>query len=318
MVRAVLIDDAVPDERRVDHDLDRRHTSEAISARHEALRDCGLEHGRQLDPDLPLLMRREDRDDAHDRFRCVERVQRRKDNVAGFSCEERSLDRFEVTHLADQDHVGILTQRAAERVRKRRRVDRHFTLADDRLVVPMQILDRVLDGHDVRRPCRVDVIDHRREGRALAAARGPGDQNETTFFLGDFLENGRQAELVNGLDTRGNDAQDHPDGTALLEHIAAEPTQARDAIGQVDFLRLAELLVVFGQEEDARHRLGIVAIEPFLLRSYHQRAVDPHHRVAADLEVQVGCAGCGGNPQQIIEMHALSAWPSGERRARRK
>ena len=61
------------------------------------------------------------------------------------------LDRLEVAHLADQDDVGILAQRAAQRVRERLRVDRDLALVDDRLVVAVQVLDRVLDRHDVRR-----------------------------------------------------------------------------------------------------------------------------------------------------------------------
>ena len=56
-----------------------------------------------------------------------------------------------VAHLADQDDVGILAQRAAQRVRERLRVDRDLALVDDRVVVAVQVLDRVLDRHDVRR-----------------------------------------------------------------------------------------------------------------------------------------------------------------------
>ena len=60
------------------------------------------------------------------------------------------LDGLEVAHLADQDDVGVLAQRAAQRLRERPRVDRHLALVDDRLLVAVQELDRVLDRHDVR------------------------------------------------------------------------------------------------------------------------------------------------------------------------
>src|SRR6185503_11775730 len=49
-----------------------------------------------------------------------------------------------------------------------------FALAHDRVVVAVQILDRVFDGNDVARPRAVDVVDHRRQRRALAAAGGAG------------------------------------------------------------------------------------------------------------------------------------------------
>ncbi len=91
-----------------------------------------------------------------------------------------------------------------------------------------------------------------------------------------------------------------------------------DAVGQVDLLGAPELLLVLGREEHARHRFGVGAVEPLLFRRHDQIAVDPHHRVAADLEVQVGGAGGDGNLQKFIEMHAPTAGPFAERRARGK
>ena len=37
----------------------------------------------------------------------------------------------------------------------------------------------------------------------------------------------------------------------------------------------------------------------------HQRAADAHHRVAADLEVQVGRAVLDGDFQQIVDVHMV-------------
>ena len=122
-----------------------------VDARNQALRDDRLEHRGQLQADLLLLVRRIDGDDAVNRFRRVERVKRREDEVAGFGREQRRLDGLEVAHFADEDDVGILTQRAAERMRKRARVDRHLALIDDRAVVAVQELDRIFDRHHVRR-----------------------------------------------------------------------------------------------------------------------------------------------------------------------
>ncbi len=87
--------------------------------RDQALRDDRLEHAGELDADLLLLVRREDGDDAVDRLGRVERVQRREHQVAGLGGEQRRLDRLEVAHLADEDDVGILAQRAAQRLRER-------------------------------------------------------------------------------------------------------------------------------------------------------------------------------------------------------
>ena len=93
---------------------------------HQALRDDRLEHAGQLQADLLLLVRRKDGDDAVDRFGGVERVERREHEVAGLGGEQAGFDRFEVAHFADEDDVGVLTQRAAQRLRERARVDRRL------------------------------------------------------------------------------------------------------------------------------------------------------------------------------------------------
>jgi hypothetical protein len=52
----------------------------------------------------------------------------------------------------------------------------------------VQELDWILDRHDVCAPCLVDVIDHRRQRRALPAARRARDEHEAAFLFGDFLQ----------------------------------------------------------------------------------------------------------------------------------
>ena len=92
-----------------------------------------------------------------------------------------------------------------------------FALVDDRLVVAMEVLDRVLDRHDVRRRGVVDVVQHRGQRRRLAGAGGAGDEDQAALFVGDPLEHRRQLQLVDGRDAGRNDAHDQPDGAALLK-----------------------------------------------------------------------------------------------------
>ena len=89
-----------------------------VRARDQLLHDDGVEAERELLLDLRLLRGGEDVDDAVDRLRGVARVQRGEDEVAGLRGGERGGDGLEVAHLADQDHVGILTQRRAQRRRR--------------------------------------------------------------------------------------------------------------------------------------------------------------------------------------------------------
>ena len=90
----------------------------AVGARQQRLADDALEHERQLRPDLPLLVRREDVDDAVDRLRRRVGVQRRERQVPGLGDAQRRLDRLEVAHLADEDDVGVFAEGGAQRVRE--------------------------------------------------------------------------------------------------------------------------------------------------------------------------------------------------------
>ena len=147
----------------------------------------------ELEADLLLLVRREDRDDAVDGLRGVQGVQGREHQVAGLGRGDGGLDRLVVAHLADQDDVGVLAQGAAQGGGEAAGVDLDLALVDDRLLVAVEELDRVLDGDDVLAALGVDVVDHRRQGRGLARAGGPGAEDEAALLLGDLLEHHRAA-----------------------------------------------------------------------------------------------------------------------------
>src|SRR5262245_59902050 len=74
--RLVLVHDAIADEGGRDHHFDRGDAAQTVGARHEALRDGRFQHAGQLDAHLPLLVRWKDGDDAVDRLRRVESVER--------------------------------------------------------------------------------------------------------------------------------------------------------------------------------------------------------------------------------------------------
>ena len=79
------------------------------------------------------------------------------------------------------------------------------------------------------------------------------------------------------------------------------------AVGQVDFLLLLELLALLGAEEHAAIASVSLRSSRFSSRDDDERAVDAHHRVAADLQVQVGGAARDGNLEEIVEVHAPTA-----------
>src|SRR5690606_24555781 len=69
-----------------------------------------------------LLMWREDGDHARDRLDRVRRMQRREHEVPGLGCLHRGVDGRRVTHLADQDDVGVLAPCRAQTCLERLRV----------------------------------------------------------------------------------------------------------------------------------------------------------------------------------------------------
>ena len=58
------------------------------------MRNRPLQHTRELNAHLALLMRWKHGNDAVDRFGGIQRVQGREDEVAGLGCKKRGLDRF--------------------------------------------------------------------------------------------------------------------------------------------------------------------------------------------------------------------------------
>ena len=159
-------------------------------------RDDALEHAGEDRAHLRLLDRREELDQPADRLGRVDRVHRREHEVAGLGGLQRRLGRLAVAQLADQDHVGVLAQRAAERLVERLGVEPDLALVDDAALVVVEDLDRILDRDDVLPARPVDVADDRGERRRLAGAGRARDEDEPAVLLGEPLDAGRQVEAL--------------------------------------------------------------------------------------------------------------------------
>ena len=150
----------------------------AVRAHEELLAQDGLQGRRELQADLALPRLREHAHDSVDRVHGAVCVQRREDEVAGLGGGQRDLDRGEVTHLADQDDVRVLTQDGAQALRVGLRVGADLALIDDALVRRVDVLDRILQRDDVLVPRMIDLIEDRRQRRRLTGAGFTGDQHD--------------------------------------------------------------------------------------------------------------------------------------------
>jgi hypothetical protein len=156
----------------------------------------------------------------------------------------------------------------------------------------------------------VDVVHHRGQRSALAAARRAGDEDEASLEVGELGEDRRQVQLFDPLHPPRNHAKREADRAALLEDVAAEAPEPLDPVRDVDLLQLVELLPLCGRHHRRRHRHGVLVRHVAVLAGGHQRAVDAHHRITADFHVQVGRPGVDGDLQQVVDVHApISLWP---------
>src|SRR5687768_928130 len=105
--------------------------------------------------------------------------------MACFSRDKSGLYRFKVPHFAHEDHVWVLSQAAAKGLGKRTGVHIHLSLCDERLLVLMEKLDRVLDGYDVAVSLLVNMVDHRRQRGRFTGTRRTGHEDESAHFLGN-------------------------------------------------------------------------------------------------------------------------------------
>ena len=124
------LDDALLDAPVDDHDLEGRHPARAISGWDQPLAERALQRSGQTEARLALLSRREEVDDPVDRLHTVNRVQRGEDQVAGLGCAQGGLDGLDVAHLADKNHVRVLSQGRAKCHEEAGGVEAHFALAD--------------------------------------------------------------------------------------------------------------------------------------------------------------------------------------------
>jgi hypothetical protein len=218
--------------------------------------------------DLVVLVRGEEGDDAGDRLARVGGVQRGEDGVAGVGGLEHRLHRLLVADLAEHHHVRILPQHVTERLVEGVRVGAHLALADQRELVAVEELDRVLDGDDVGRPVLVEVPEHGGERGRLAAPVTPVTSTSPRGESAICSSTGGELQLRQRRDLDRDRAEGEAEGAALLEQVHAEAAEALHTDGEVDLLALGELLALLGVRICSAQRLHV-------LRPEHRGAWSP-------------------------------------------
>ena len=228
------------DRGRRDHDLGGQDET-AADARKQRLRDDALQRQRELRADLDLPIIGEHVDDAVDRARARVGVQGGQCQMPGFRQRQGRLDRIDVAHLSDQDHVGILPEDPAERAPEGRRVDLDLALLDATQLVGVHVLDGILDRDDVLGRCLVDQIDHRRQRRRFAAAGWTRDQHQPPRPERQLRRMGGKTEFLERRNRARQHAQRERQVTALVIERTTKARESFDLEREVSVPRLFQL-----------------------------------------------------------------------------
>ena len=222
----------------------------------QRLADDALQRAGELRADLLLLVRREDVDDAVDRLGRVLRVQGGEDQVAGLGGGEGHRDRLEVTHLADQDDVGVLPQHVLERVLRRtcvssptsRWLTMHFWCWCRNSIGSSTVMMCSLRVRFARSISEASVVD-------LPEPVGPVTRTKPRGSAAKFATDGGHAEVLELADLERDDAEGRAERVALPVDVDAEPGPARHAVREVQLEVLLELLPLLLGQGGVEHAL---------------------------------------------------------------
>jgi hypothetical protein len=165
----------------------------------------------------------------------------------------------------------------------------HLALVDDRRLVRVHVLDRVLDGDDVVLAVLVDPIDHGGQGRGFARPGRSRDEHQTLGKLHDVLHDRGQAQIIETADVGGDVAEGGRHGAALLEDVHADTAHAFHAEGHVQLVVLLELLFLLIREDGVDQLLGGLRAELLVFGGGHD-PVDAQH---------------GGNPRRDVQVRRV-------------
>jgi hypothetical protein len=199
----------------------------------------------------------EDIDDPVDRLHRRVGVQGRQAEVTRLGHGQRRLDRLEVSHLTDQDDVRILSENVFERLLEALRVRTDLALIDHTPLVVVQVLDRILDRHDVLVSIVVDLVDHRCQRGGFAGARRARHQDQAPRTLGQLGDDLREPQFFEAHDLEWNGAKRTRHVSPLHEDVRAEAGEFLDTEGEVEFVGLFELMLLGVRQHGIADLLGL-------------------------------------------------------------
>ena len=143
--------------------------------------------------------------------------------VTGLGEGDRGFHRLGVTDFSDQNDIRRLSKRVLQRILEGQGVESDFSLRDDRLLMLMNELDGIFDGDDMAWMDGIAIVDHGGQRRRFAGTGRAHDEHQSAFGHRDIFDDGREFELLDGLNLRLDVAEDESDISPLPEDVDAEP-----------------------------------------------------------------------------------------------
>jgi hypothetical protein len=166
-------------------------------------------------------------------------------------------------------------------------VDPDLALADGRLLVPVHVLDRVLDRDDVARSALVDRVQHRGDGGRLPRPGRSRDEHQPLWQLHPLPHSVGQAEVVEARDPVRDQAQRQRHRSALVVGVAAEARLVLPVEGEVQLSLLDELVPELARQDATHGARDILGTHPRPL-DRHDLTVDTDQRRRARDEEDIG------------------------------
>jgi hypothetical protein len=209
-------------------------------------------------------------------------MQRPQDQMPCLGQGDGQLNRFQVTHLANQDDVRRLPEHATQGLRKRMGIAADLALVDDTLPVRVHVLNRILDRNHVYGTRTIDMVDHRGQCRGLAAAGRTCQKHQAMWPGGKLLGYGGHTQRFECGNLKRDDPQRQRYGAPLVVYIDAKTGNALNITGGITGTRLFKLFHLRVCQDTPGHGQRV-------LRFQDRRADAFQQTVDSELRLRTAC-----------------------------
>ena len=178
-------------------------------------------------------MRWKNVDNTVDSCGCTDGMQRGKYKVTCLGCGYGCGNRIEVTHLSDEDNIRVFTKCGTKCISITICIHTNFTLVDDRFLVLMQVLDRVLQCNDMMTVIFINFIDQRSQRCRFTTTCRSCYQDQSSLFIYQVNNGWRQPQTFRFRNFCIDQTDYESHGAFLLKYVYTESSMSRDRIREI-------------------------------------------------------------------------------------